>query len=93
MLENNPTENVNGASDESSKRKADEERHQPEEPVKKKKMVEHKCAECDFKCYNEAELKTHETTSHGPKKRMKLCNNCAFTSSNTWEVSIFFLIF
>jgi len=93
MLENNPIEKVNGATADAFKRKIDEDGfvngHKivlEEEPAKKKKMVEHKCGECDFKCYNEAELKTHQSTSHGQKKKMKVCNNCAFTCNNVWEM-------
>ena len=91
MLENNPVEKVNGANADGFKRKIEENNsfngHQAvEEPVKKKKMVEQKCTECDFKCYNEAELKTHQMTSHGQKKKMKVCDNCAFTCGNVWEV-------
>eukprot|EP00092_Neocalanus_flemingeri_P051528 GFUD01059994.1.p1 GENE.GFUD01059994.1~~GFUD01059994.1.p1 ORF type:complete len:249 (+),score=73.39 GFUD01059994.1:42-788(+) len=94
MLENNPLEKVNGASEEALKRKIEEDvaanpanGHQNvEEPAKKKKMVEQKCSECDFKCYNEAELKTHRMTSHGQKKKMKVCENCSFTCGNVWEM-------
>ena len=94
MLENNPIEKENGATEDAFKRKIEDDiaatnGHQifAEEPAKKKKMVEHKCGECDFKCYNEAELKTHQNTSHGVKKKMKVCENCAFTCNNVWEVS------
>ena len=93
MLENNPIEKENGATEDAFKRKIEDNiatnGHQifAEEPAKKKKMVEHKCGECDFKCYNEAELKTHQNTSHGVKKKMKVCENCAFTCNNVWEVS------
>ena len=52
----------------------------------KKKLVEYKCGECQFKCYNVAELSTHQTTTHGQKKRLKACENCAFTSDNVWEM-------
>ena len=52
----------------------------------KKKMIEYKCGECHFKCYNVAELSTHQTTTHGHKKRLKVCDNCAFTSDNVWEM-------
>jgi len=95
MLENNPEENPNGTSEDAFKRKIDEDveakatnGHQivEEEPPKKKKMVEQKCTECDFKCYNEAELKTHQLTSHGQKKKMKLCDTCSYTSSSVWEM-------
>jgi len=89
MLENNPSENVNGATADPVKRKMETVNgHQfvDEEPVKKKKMVEQKCAECDFRTYNEAALKTHQMMSHGQKKKMKVCDNCAFTCSNVWEM-------
>ena len=94
MLENNPVEKSNGTTEDAIKRKFEEDvaanptnGHQiVEEPVKKKKMVEQKCTECDFKCYDEAILKTHRMTSHGQKKKIKLCNNCAFTCNNVWEV-------
>jgi len=52
----------------------------------KKKMVEYKCGECQFKCFNVAELSTHQTTTHGQKKRLKVCDTCAFTSDNVWEM-------
>jgi len=57
-----------------------------EEPVKKKKAVEQKCPECEFKCYNDAELKTHISTSHKGRKKTKMCGNCNFTSENVWEM-------
>ena len=89
MLENNPSEKVNGATADAIKRKVETVNgHQfVEEPVKKKKMVEMKCTECDFKSYNEAGLKTHQMMSHGQKKKMKVCENCAFTCANVWEVT------
>jgi len=91
MLENNPVEKVNGTSEDTFKRKIEKEvatngHRAEEEPVQKKKMIEHKCKECDFKCYNEAELKTHQTTSHGQKRRQKVCDNCGFSCENVWEM-------
>jgi len=91
MLENNPVEKVNGTSEDTFKRKIEKEvatngHRVEEEPAQKKKMIEHKCKECDFKCYNEAELKTHQTTSHGQKRRQKVCDNCGFSCENVWEM-------
>lgn len=57
-----------------------------EENQKKKKIEEMKCKECQFKCYNTAEMTTHLVTSHRGKKRMKVCDNCAYSSDNTWEM-------
>ena len=57
-----------------------------EENQKKKKIEELKCKECQFKCYNTAEMTTHLVTSHRGKKRMKVCDNCAYSSDNTWEM-------
>lgn len=54
--------------------------------LQKKKLVEHKCGECNFKCYNSAELSTHQITTHGQKKRLKVCENCSYKSDNTWEM-------
>ena len=45
-----------------------------------------KCKECQFECYNTAEMSTHLVTTHRGKKRMKVCNNCAYSSDNTWEM-------
>jgi len=53
---------------------------------KKQKLEELKCKECNFKCYNAAELSTHLTTTHGGKKKMKSCDNCSYMSDNTWEM-------
>jgi len=53
---------------------------------KKKKLVEQKCGECNFKCFNDAEMRTHETTSHGGRKKLKVCSNCSFSCSNVWEM-------
>ena len=57
-----------------------------EDNQKKKKLEELKCKECQFKCYNTAEMTTHLVTSHRGKKRMKVCDNCAYSSDNTWEM-------
>jgi len=57
-----------------------------DEPAKKKKLTENKCEECQFKCYTEAEMKTHSNTSHGGRKRTKMCGNCNYTCSNVWEM-------
>jgi len=97
LLENN--QGVDGNMVETLKRKLEEERQREEEeevaaehdreneePVKKKIMVEQKCYECNFRCYSDGEMKTHAITSHGGVKRMKLCNNCAFTCHNVWEM-------
>ena len=57
-----------------------------EESQKKPKIEEFKCKECSFKCYNSAEMTTHLVTSHNGKKRMKVCDNCAYSSDSTWEM-------
>ena len=57
----------------------------------KQKLEELKCKECNFKCYNAAELSTHLTTTHGGKKKMKSCDNCSYMSDNTWEVGILYI--
>ena len=57
-----------------------------DEQQKKKKIEELKCKECQFKCYNAAEMTTHLVTSHNGKKRMKVCDNCNYSSDNTWEM-------
>ena len=57
-----------------------------EESQKKQKIEELKCKECLFKCYNSAEMTTHLVTSHSGKKRMKVCDNCAYSSDSTWEM-------
>ena len=53
----------------------------------KKKLVEQKCAECNFKCFDDAMMRTHQTTSHGGRKKMKVCQNCSFACTNVWEVT------
>ena len=50
-------------------------------------MVEQKCPECNFKCFDDAMMRTHQTTSHGGRKKMKVCQNCSFACTNVWEVS------
>jgi len=53
---------------------------------KKKKLEEFICKECKFKCYTLNELSVHQTTTHGPRKKLKLCENCSYTSDNVWEM-------
>lgn len=96
-IESKIAEFLKGPENGELKRKADENgveskvtefQKEPEsEPVEKKpKLVEVKCAECSFKCYDEAMLKTHQMTTHGQVKKMKQCNNCAFTCAGVWEM-------
>merc|ERR1719429_322462 len=84
MLENNPDEVVNltnGAKRKQTDNAFEDEdgenrtNHSQGEKQKKQKLEELKCGECSFKCFNKAELSTHEVTTHGQKKRLK-----------TWEM-------
>merc|ERR1711953_41032 len=78
----------------SAKRKIDENDFDDEnteqinghEDKKKKKLVEQKCGECNFKCFDDAMMRTHQTTSHGGRKKMKVCQNCSFSCTNVWEM-------
>lgn len=85
-------ENNQGVDSYTLKRKLEKEAHREEddreneEPTIKKPMVEKKCHECNFKCYNDGEMKTHCITSHGGVKKMKMCGNCPFTCHNVWEM-------
>ena len=71
LLENN--QGLEDTMVETLKRKLEEERgkqegqeqqedRENEEPATKKMMVEQKCHECNFKCYNDGEMKTHCNT-------------------------------
>ena len=93
ILENNPdkyktTEGKIAETEENSKKRklVNDTDFEDEEDQKKKKLAEFKCRECQFKCYTTAELSTHHTTTHGQKKRLKVCENCSFTSDNVWEM-------
>lgn len=51
------------------------------------KSVAEKCAECEYKCWTDAEMRVHCMTSHGSAPRRKrMCGNCNFTCTNTWEM-------
>merc|ERR1711953_705876 len=100
ILENNPVDDVvttNGSvapavESVTNKRKIDENDFDDENVEKinghedKKKMVEQKCPECNFKCFDDAMMRTHQTTSHGGRKKMKVCQNCSFSCTNVWEM-------
>jgi len=52
-----------------------------------RKKVAEKCAECDYKCWSDMEMKIHCQTSHGSMpRRMRMCGNCSYTCQNTWEM-------
>lgn len=68
------------------KNRMEEAKKENEEPAGKKMMLEQKCAECSFKCYTDAEMRTHMGTSHNGNKKVKCCATCSYTCSNIWEL-------